>query len=78
MFSPYLSYLEKIKLSREWKTYMHKNNVLFSFYEWKRKQENTDVQMEDDESSLVKHSCTIIDGSKIETPTTFPPYKALY
>ena len=29
------------------------------------------------ESSSTKHSWTTIDGSKIETPTTFPPYKGI-
>lgn len=70
------SYPKKIKLSHEWKAYMQKNNIWLSFYEWKKKQENIDVQMADVESLATKHSWTATDGSKIETSTTFPPVDA--
>ena len=33
--------------------------------------------MADVESSSAKHSWTTTDGSKIETSTTFPPYKGI-
>lgn len=68
-------YPERIRLSHEWKAYTQKNDIWLSFYEWKKKQESIDVQMANVESSSTKHSCTATDGSKIETSTTFPPYK---
>lgn len=56
---------------------MKKNNTWLSFYEWKRKQENIDVQMANVESPSAKHSWTSTNGSKIETSTTFLPYKGI-
>lgn len=43
----------------------------------KKKLQSIDLHMENAESCSTKHTWTIIDGRKIETPTTLPPYKGI-
>lgn len=49
-----------------------------SFYSWKDKIAPINVFTGTTSSSMIdKHGWTALDGSKLETPTTFPPYKGI-
>lgn len=67
---------EKVKLANEWKKYMEKKEIWISFYSWKKVRESETVLMTYSASSS-SHSWSAIDGSKIETSTTFPPFKGI-
>ena len=67
---------EKIALANEWKAFMEKENVWISFYSWKKAKESDNVLMNDSTSSS-SHSWTATDGSKIETSTSYPPFKSI-
>ena len=55
---------------------MEVNNTWISFYSWKDKIAPINVFTGASSSITVnKHGWTTLDGSQIETPTTFPPYK---
>ena len=57
---------------------MEVNNVWISFYSWKDKIAPINVLTGATSSSITdKHGWTAIDGSTVETPTTFPPYKGI-
>jgi len=69
---------EKVKLSHKWKQYMEETNSWISFYSWKNMRQTKDVMMADDRASTSSlHSWSTLDGSKVETVTTFPPYKGI-
>lgn len=48
-----------------------------SFYEWKNDVSPTMVLTRSSSSSSVKHAWTALGGSRIEIPSTFPPYKGI-
>ena len=65
-------------LSFEWKDYIEVSNSWISFYAWKKKNDPPIVHMVDAKSSSAhKNSWTTGDGTKIETTSTFPPYKGI-
>lgn len=69
---------EKLKMSQEWKIFMQKTKTWISFYVWKDMNQSENVLMTDAaSSSTVQHSWSALDGSKIETSSTFPPYKGI-
>lgn len=66
---------EKRKLAEDWKRYMEVNNSWISFYEWKKNVSPLSMLTGSSYSSSVnKHAWTALDGTRIETPSTFPPY----
>ena len=67
---------ENIRLSKEWKQYMEIKNVWISFYSWKRLKQSETVLMTNSTASS-SHSWIAIDGSRIETTTTFPNFKGI-
>ena len=67
---------EKVKLADEWKEYMEKKNVWISFYVW-LKAKDSEAVLKTDSASTSSHSWSAIDGRKIETTTTFPPFKGI-
>ena len=69
---------EKLILSQEWKKFMDKSNSWISFYVWKNMKQTENVLMNDTAASTTtQHSWSALDGSKIETSSTFPPYKGI-
>lgn len=55
---------------------MDKTSSLIYFYVWKINAQSENMLMTDTtSSSSAKHSWTTLDGNKVETPSTFPPYK---
>lgn len=70
---------QRIRLDVEWKDYMDSNNQWISFYLWKKIiVESETVMMTNTVSTpTTQLSWTTLDGSKVETNTTFPPYKSI-
>ena len=69
---------QKFTLYLEWKDYMEVSNSWISIYAWKKLKDPSIVHMTDAESSSAqKHSWTTCDGTKLETTSTFPPYKGI-
>ena len=57
---------------------MEIKNSWISFYAWRKLKDPPTVYMADAESSSAqRHLWTTCDGSKIETTSTFPPYKGI-
>jgi len=68
---------EKQRLSKEWKEYMSKNDCWISFYEWKKLTHSLAVQVTGEASSTPGHKWKTIDGSTVESKTTFPPFQSI-
>lgn len=66
---------QKRQLATYWKHYMETNNMWISFYSWKDKIAPINVLTSSSISD--KHGWIALDGSKVETPTTFPPYEGI-
>ena len=57
---------------------MDSSNQWISFYTWKKIAELESVMMTYTvSSSTAQHSWNTLDRSKVETNTTFPPYKGI-
>lgn len=69
--------VEKKQLFEDWKHYMEMNNTWISFYSWKYNISPLNVFTGSTSTSASKHAWTALDGSKVETPTTFPPYRGI-
>ena len=67
---------EKMKMAEEWKSYLEEEKIWISFYSWKKKMESDVVLMADSVASS-SQSWTAPDGSRIETSTTYPPFKSI-
>jgi hypothetical protein len=70
---------EKMRLSKEWKDFMSEENSWISFFEWRKLQQNPMVQVvgESSEPTSSKHKWKSIDGSIVESNSTFPPFKGI-
>jgi len=69
--------VEKKQFTEDWKHYMEMNNTWISFHSWKDNISPINVFTGLTSTSASKHAWTALDGSKVETPTTFPPYKRI-
>lgn len=56
---------------------MEITNSWIFFYEWKKNVSPEFVLTGSSSSSSTKHAWTTLDGSRIETPSTFPPYRGI-
>jgi len=56
---------------------MSKKNCWISFYEWKKSKQTLIVQAMGEGSSKTSHNGKHIDGSTIESKTTFPPFQRI-
>ena len=48
-----------------------------SFYEWKKNVSPENVLTSSSSCSVNKHAWTALDRSRVETPSTFPPYRGI-
>lgn len=69
--------IKKKQFAEDWKHYIEMNNTWISFYSWKDNIASLNVFTSSTSASTSKHAWTALDGSKVETPTTFPPYKGI-
>lgn len=68
----------KKTLAEEWKHYMEVNNSWISFYSWEDNIAPINVLTGSSSTTSVnKHAWTALDGNKVETPSTFPPFKGI-
>ena len=70
---------EKLSLSKDWQKFMTKEDSWISFFEWRKLKQGPIVQMvgETSESPSPKHKWKSIDGSIVESNSTFPSFKEL-
>jgi len=69
---------EKTCFSSEWHTYISKNNLWISFYEWKRKSKNSAVQMmEGGKEGSTRHEWKNLEGKIVESTSTFLSFKGI-
>jgi hypothetical protein len=68
---------EKQKLASDWKEYMQKNECWLSFYSWKKSSQSLSSQVIGEPSETPSHKWKTVDGTEIESKTTFPPFKSL-
>jgi hypothetical protein len=68
---------EKINLANKWKEYMTVNKCWLSFYEWRKLQQRPSMQMMAQGSSNPCHKWKSLDGSILESKTTFPPFQSI-
>lgn len=67
----------KQKLASDWKEYMQKNECWLSFYSWKKSSQSLASQVIGEPSDTPSHKWKTVDGTEIESKTTFPPFKSL-
>jgi hypothetical protein len=76
-FEKLTSEKEKEKLSILWKNYMIQEDCWISFFEWRKLYISPIVQVKGESSSTPGHKWKGIDGSLIESKTTFPPFQSI-
>jgi hypothetical protein len=68
---------EKQRLAKLWKEYMNKNQCWISFYEWKKLSLSLSVQVTGESSDSPGHKWKSLDGTTLESRTTFPPFQGI-
>jgi tetrahydromethanopterin S-methyltransferase subunit G len=68
---------EKERLSKAWKEYMEENQCWISFFEWRKLTLSPIVQVTGETYDTPGHKWKSIDGTIIESKTTFPPFQGI-
>jgi len=76
-FDRYTPEEEKKRLSKLWKAYMTEENCWISFFEWIKLYIAPIVQVIGESSETPNHKWKGLDGSSVESKTTFPPFQGI-